>query len=129
MTMSTTRRAPVAWVHEMTGLEVYSVVTWASERPLEIEVIFTGADGDVRWVFARDLIADALDCGSAGDGDVHVSSDGTHLSLALFDPPVVFRTSSFPMCGFMSSTYSIVPRGHEELDVDEIIANLLEGTS
>jgi hypothetical protein len=114
----------------MTGLEVYSVVTWDSQRPLEIEIIFTGADGDVRWVFARDLIADALDHGSAGDGDIHVSTDGTHLSLELFQPPhAVFRTASFPLRGFMSSTYAIVPRGHEELDVDEIIANLLEGTS
>jgi hypothetical protein len=104
----------------MTGLEVYSVVTWDSQRPLEIEIIFTGADGDIRWVFARDLIADALDHGSAGDGDIHMSTDGTHLSLELFQPPhAVFRTASFP----------IVPRGHEELDVDEIIANLLEGTT
>lgn len=118
---------PVRWTHDMTECPVDSVLSWDTKQPLEVKVVFECADGDVTWVFARDLLSDAFAGGCAGDGDVHLCFNSTYsrVTLSLIMPSAKFHTAAHPLKSFMLSVYSIVGRGEENVLVDELIANLL----
>ena len=92
---------------------------------------------EVRWVFARDLLAAGL-YEPTGDGDVHVwpclDARGravTIIELSSPDGEALMQARSDEVCEFLSRTEAIVPRGTEAglMDVDTALGKILAAGS
>ena len=107
------------------GVLIPSKMYWRDSRPLEIVIIFgdvtdTPDDGDgsaelVRWVFSRDLVADADTHGKAGLGDVHIEITCARLLLSLTSPfgTIKVRTDADKILNFLKRTYLTVSMSTE----------------
>ncbi len=93
----------------------------------------TGDDIPVRWVFARDLLAEGL-YEPTGDGDVHVwpclDARGRAvviIELSSPDGEALLQASSAEVCEFLLGAEAVVPMGTEaeHLDFDAAVAHLL----
>ncbi|MCH9815426.1 MAG: SsgA family sporulation/cell division regulator [Actinomycetia bacterium] len=89
--------------------------------------IFTES-GDVEWVFARDLLRDALS-DSVGQGDIRLRSDVGAVIIDLSSPSgeAQLECARRSVEQFISSIYDAVPDGSESglADVDGWIQELL----
>lgn len=92
-----------------------------------------GDDVSVRWVFARDLLAEGL-YEPTGDGDVHVwpclDAHGRAvviIELSSPDGEALLQASTAEVCEFLLRAEAVVPKGTEaeHLDVDGLLARLL----
>ncbi len=92
----------------------------------------SGDDIPVRWVFARDLLAEGL-YEPTGDGDVHVwpclDARGRAvviIELSSPDGEALLQASSAEVCEFLLRAEAVVPKGSEaaHLDVDNALARL-----
>lgn len=101
--------------------------------PFAIAATFgPSTDGGVRWVFARDLLAQGLRA-TAGDGDVRVWPAVSHgkpvvcIGLRSPDGAALLEAPAHPLSAFVTSTYELVPEGRETrlLDLDATIEALL----
>jgi len=106
---------------------------YSSESPYAVTARFRTSDGDVQWVFGRDLLAEGL-TGPAGEGDVTVwpspgASGDDVVCLALESPSggALLEADPLHVRGFLEDTYRLVPAGSESdlLDLDAEIAALL----
>jgi hypothetical protein len=103
-------------------------MSWDSEDPSSLTAMFHAANGDTRWVFARDLVQRAYTFGGAGDGDVRIRKDGSYLVLTLDSPDgaAEARTDAGELANFMAKTYSVVSSAMEsqvyDTQIDRAIA-------
>lgn len=106
---------------------------YVSTDPFAVVAVFRTGTTPIRWVFARDLLAEGLFT-PVGDGDVHVwpclDSRGEAVVLIELTSPhgaALLQTSSRDVSDFLHHTFELVPRGSEELrlDLDDTVLRLL----
>jgi hypothetical protein len=101
--------------------------------PLAVRADFGCNDDEderIEWTFARDLLIDALDAGSAGPSDVVVTVLGDAVELRLWNGREPAETTYLPtkvVRGFVDATLVLVPRGREVGDFDQELAEWLDG--
>ncbi len=112
------------------GVELYYDVT----DPLAVTALFDdGGEQPIRWVFARDLLAEGLvQRSGAGDVVVWPANDANglpvvHLRLCSPHGDALLEAAADQVENFLSATWHLVPLGaeHERLDLDGTIRALL----
>lgn len=101
--------------------------------PWAVTAVFRTADGDVTWVFGRDLLDEGL-AGPSGEGDVAVwpvaTAGGTVLYLSLASPngSALLEADPVAVREFLDRTYVHVPSGTESsrFDLDAELARLVD---
>lgn len=101
--------------------------------PWAVTAVFRTVDGDVTWVFGRELLEEGLS-GPAGEGDVAVwpvtTQNGRLLYLSLASPNGSALLEADPdlVREFLDRTYVHVPHGTESsnLDLDAELARLVD---
>jgi hypothetical protein len=105
-----------------------------SADPYAVIAVFRAGPTPIRWVFARDLLAEGL-FSPVGDGDVHVwpcldSSGRAVVLLELTSPQgeALLQATSRDVSEFLQHTFALVPRGAEDmrLDLDQTVLRLLD---
>jgi hypothetical protein len=135
---------PTSWVVSRTlALELIDTSGEASRLDGELEynatdpyaavAVFRAGPTPIRWVFARELLADGL-FAPVGDGDVHVwpcldSSGRAVVLIELISPhgEALLQARSRDVSDFLQHTFELVPRGTEDmqLDLDQTVLRLL----
>lgn len=114
------------------SVTVPATLSYAASEPYAVTALFRTADGDVAWVFGRDLLEDGMSA-PAGEGDVAVwpsTSQGTRvicLSLASPSGSALLEADLAAVQAFLDDSYRLVPLGSEGdlLDLDAELAALL----
>jgi hypothetical protein len=117
------------------SLPVLAGLRYQADDPWAVHVSFdTGSDddGNVEWMFARQLLTDGLR-ETVGEGDVRVwpsVTDGERMvNLAMTSPSgsALFEIDRDTLVEFLQQTYVAVPTGTEEdvVDLDAELALLL----
>jgi len=108
---------------------------FTSSDPFAVVAVFRTTHSPIRWVFARDLLAEGL-FAPVGEGDVHVwpclDTQGRAVVLIELNSPdgeALLQASSREVSEFLQHTFELVPRGTEEiqLDLDGTLLHLLGG--
>lgn len=103
--------------------------------PYAVAACFRAGRTDVRWTFARSLLAEGVH-EPTGDGDVHIwpclDSQGcavTVIELSSPDGEALMQACSRDISAFVARTESLVPTGTEssQVDVDHELDALLAG--
>ena len=106
---------------------------YAAADPYAVAAVFRAGPTPIRWVFARELLAEGL-FAPVGDGDVHVwpgldSCNGAVVLIELNSPygEALLQASSREVSEFLQRTFELVPRGTEDmrLDLDHTVLQLL----
>jgi hypothetical protein len=106
---------------------------YAASDPYAVVAVFRTGATPIRWVFARELLAEGL-FGPVGDGDVHVwpclDSRGQAVVLIELNSPygeALLQAPSRDVSEFLQRTFELVPRGAEDvqLDLDHTVLQLL----
>jgi hypothetical protein len=113
-------------------LRVPSTLVYAIDNPYAVTAVFRTGDGDVTWVFGRDLLDDGL-IEPVGEGDVTVwpaVEDARAIAcLALASPAgsALLHVDASALRAFLDETYALVPLGTEgdHLDIDAELEALL----
>ena len=113
-------------------LRVPSVFEYSTASPYAVTAVFRTADGDVTWVFGRDLLDDGL-LEPAGEGDVTVwpamLDDHVVVCIALASPSgsALLQVDASALRLFLDRSYAVVPLGDESehIDIDAELAALL----
>lgn len=105
--------------------------------PYALTVCFRGAGEAVEWVFARDLLAEAISKGSSGEGDVRVrllippssplsAATAMRITLASPDGHAEIEAEVADFRAFIQRSEFVVPSGSEAtfVDVDAELATL-----
>lgn len=100
--------------------------------PYAVSVAFSGADEEIVWVFARDLLAEGLDF-PRGQGDVQIRPEqrgGRRLVMICLTSPdgtAELEVDSEKVREFVLATEATVPRGseHTVIDLDSELSGLL----
>lgn len=114
------------------GLPVPACFSYSAHDPLSITAEFQGGDAAVRWVFARDLLAEGS-TRPVGDGDVtcwpSTISGQRVVCIALRSPSgqALLEAPFDEIEHFLRRAYDVVPGGTESdfLDLDALIDDLL----
>lgn len=116
-----------------TSTPLAAELCYESSDPFAVTARFRTGTTEVRWVFARDLLAEGL-YEPAGDGDVHVwpclDARGhavTIIELASPDGEALMQAHSEDVCEFLANVEALVPTGCESdlLDIDGVIGRIL----
>lgn len=115
------------------SVTVLALMDYAAHEPYSVRATFRTSEGDVNWVFARDLLAEGLRK-PAGDGDIAVwpsrNSSGDVFCLSLSSPSgqALMEAPREDIEDFLARTYTVVPAGSESgmIDIDSLIDRLLE---
>lgn len=115
------------------SVTVAALLDYAAHEPFSVRATFRTSEGDVRWVFARDLLSDGLRK-PVGDGDIAVWPSKTHdrdvLCISLSSPSgqALMEAQRKDIEEFLARTYTVVPLGSEGamLDIDSLIDRLLD---
>lgn len=102
---------------------------WFPDSPLLIEILFN-RQGNV-WTLGRDLVADGLACGSAGEGDIRFTpepSDPLSLRMTLSSPSgqVCLRVNRKELAAFLEATLAEAPDADVPLANDHDIERLID---
>jgi hypothetical protein len=101
--------------------------------PYAVSARFRTGASEVRWVFARELLAEGL-YEPTGDGDVHVwpclDARGravTIIELSSPDGEALMQARSEDVTDFLSRCEQLVPFGTEDnlMDIDAVLAQIL----
>ena len=111
---------------------VTALLDYSAHEPYSVRATFRTSEGDVNWIFARELLAEGLR-GPAGDGDVAVwpsRTDGRDvLCISLSSPSgrAMLEAARTDIEEFLARTYTVVPMGSEAalIDFDGLIERLL----
>lgn len=111
---------------------VHVELAFDARDPYAVSTTFRTADGNVSWVFARDLMRDGLKK-PVGEGDIMIRpahpSRGPVTVFSLSSPSGDARLEGnrHELYRFVQKTYEVVPEGHESqyLQVDRAIGELL----
>ena len=114
------------------SVTVLALLDYSAHEPYSVRATFRTSEGDVNWVFARDILADGIR-GPAGDGDIAVwpsqtdNADVFCLSLSSPSGQALMEGSRAEVEEFLMRTYTVVPAGSESslLDIDQLIDRLL----
>jgi hypothetical protein len=106
------------------------------DTPYAVSAVFRTSDGDVVWIFGRELLDEGMYAPS-GEGDVTVwpaTSYDRHvvcLSLASPSGSALLEADPAPLRAFLDATFDLVPPGEESayLDLDSQLAALLDDDS
>ncbi|MFE6895202.1 SsgA family sporulation/cell division regulator [Streptomyces sp. NPDC057694] len=112
------------WVAHRLALPITCEFSFSAKDPCAVTLIFDAeSERPVRWVFARELLAEGL-TGLAGGGHA-VLWPGTDASgqASLWVEVGAARTALFeipaePVATWLADTYTTVPRGQEMAGVD-----------
>lgn len=92
--------------------------------PFAVVAVIDAGTTPIRWVFGRDLLVEGL-FSPAGDGDVHVWPSVDHhgqavvlIELSSPSGSALLQAPSREVNEFLHHTYSVVPRGAEDLNLD-----------
>lgn len=113
-----------------TGAVVNAVLGYRAMDPYAVELAMDSGAETVVWIFARDLLRDALS-GGAGVGDVHLHPAGpTELLLQLHPgrgEPAIFHVDTATVSRFVDAAYTLTPDGAETalLGLDTALDQLL----
>ncbi len=115
------------------SVSVLALLDYAAHEPYSVRATFRTSEGDVNWVFARELIAEGLRK-PAGDGDIAMwpsKTDGHEvLCISLSSPSgqALMEAPREIIEDFLARSYTIVPVGSESalIDMDSLIDRLLE---
>ena len=117
-------------------LELTAELRYDAADPYAVDIVFhTGDPRGVRWVFARDLLAEGL-FRRTGDGDVrvspHLDDRGTRIvqiELRSPDGEAVLQAPADGLRGFLESTYAVVLPGSESAHIDlDMLVEALRGS-
>lgn len=119
-------------VEEDHRVALSATLEYSAVDPFAMSVTFHTGDGNVTWVFARDLMRDGL-IGPSGEGDIQFRpahpSRGPIINITLSSPSGVahIEAARAELAAFVSEIYSAVPDGSEwmYLDLDTTIDGLL----
>ena len=123
-------------VPEHGGVPLTASLYYRGDDPYAIRMAFhVGTEDPVEWIFARDLLAEGLDC-VAGDGDVRVwPTTAAHrdvLNLELSSPfgQAHFEAPLTAITGFLLRTFEVVPAGREGefIDIEGELNDMLRWT-
>ena len=98
-------------------LRVPSTLLYSADHPFAVTTVFRTADGDVTWVFGRDLLDDGL-IEPSGEGDVTVwpavHGGRAVVCLALASPAgsALLHLDAGALRAFLDESYDLVPHGH-----------------
>lgn len=109
-----------------------ATLSYDAHEPFAVTATFRTGEGDITWVFARDLLRDGL-TRPAGEGDIVIRpahpSRGALIILTLNSPSGSARLegSREDLRAFVAEMYDLVPDGAEwpYLEIDSVIAELL----
>lgn len=108
------------------------VLAYEAQDPFAMSATFRTGEGDITWVFARDLLRDGL-TNPAGEGDILIRpahpSRGPVVIFTLSSPSGAARLEGnrHELREFVKDVYDLVPDGYEwqYLQVDRVIGELL----
>jgi hypothetical protein len=111
---------------------VPATLSYSVDEPYAVTTLFRTSDGDVAWVFGRDLLEDGM-TSPVGEGDVAVwpsTATGDRiicLSLASPSGSALLEADLMAVRRFLDDSYRLVPLGSESsmLDLDSALAELL----
>lgn len=117
---------------EDTRVALTATLQYSASDPFAMSATFRTGDGDITWVFARDLLADGL-TESVGEGDIHIRpghpSRGAPVIISLSSPSGTARIEAprAELSAFVNDVYTAVPAGSEwmYLDLDHELSELL----
>jgi Streptomyces sporulation and cell division protein, SsgA len=101
--------------------------------PYAVSACFRTGSSEVRWVFARDLLAEGL-YEPTGDGDVHVwpclDAHGRAVAIIELSSPdgeALMQARSDEVTDFLARCETLVPTGSEAglMDIDDALARIL----
>ena len=109
-----------------------ATLAYDANDPFAISATFRTGDGDITWVFARDLLRDGL-TDAVGEGDIVIRpahpSRGPLVLLTLSSPSGSARLEGDrdQLRGFVTEVYEALPQGDEwqYIQVDRVINELL----
>jgi hypothetical protein len=118
-----------------TYLPLETELQYSTSDPLAITALFDTGEGEpVRWVFARDLLANGLDH-RVGEGDISVwpaLDDGGFLAVRLQlqspDGAALIDADSADIERFLAKTWKLIPQGGEidHLGLDRVLELILD---
>ena len=105
---------------------------YSPAEPYAVHATFHTLEGDISWVFGRDLLRAGLD-EPAGEGDVTLwpadGADGPIVCIALSSPTgeALLEADPAPLAAFLTRTLEQVPIGAETelIDLDRLVDRLL----
>lgn len=96
--------------------------------PLAVSLHISGESAEDTWVFARDLLADGLrSMAPVGAGAVQVQATSVLTEISHLAPDGTVQLLRLPWWNtreFIRLSQTVVPRGHEELDIDSWLDDL-----
>ena len=105
------------------AIAVPATLSYTREAPYAVTAAFHTAEGDVTWIFGRDLLCQGIEA-PVGDGDVAVwpSTHGHTVSLCLsLSSPTgsaLLEADIAAVEAFLDLTYVLVPLGSEGTHID-----------
>ncbi|QUQ66087.1 SsgA family sporulation/cell division regulator [Kutzneria sp. CA-103260] len=111
------------------AVPVPAALRYDPSDPYAVTATFHHGQGEVSWIFARDLLADGL-LAPSGDGDLHINpvagSDMVLFVLTSPDGAAVMEASAGELADFLDLSYDQVPPGAEwdQVDFDRELAAL-----
>ncbi|UDY22193.1 SsgA family sporulation/cell division regulator [Nocardioides sp. Kera G14] len=114
-------------------VEVATTMSYCSQDPYAVSLVFHSAAGDVEWVVARTLLLQGL-AAPSGEGDVKVypsiDEDARSVAVLDFSSPdgrLIAQADSHEIQLFLARTFALVPVGTESrhIDMDVLISQLL----
>ncbi len=117
------------WIRGVGEAETVEVrMSYDPADPLAISLRITGESRVDSWVFSRDLLADGLRSMvpvGAGSIQVQATSVLTEISHLSDDGGIeMLRLPWWNTREFIRLTHTVVPRGHEEIDIDSWLDDL-----
>lgn len=108
--------------------EVQTTIHYVRENPYEVRFHFPQVTHeDTDWIFSRDLLVDALENGSAGEGDVRISVNGSVFSVtvgATFESGgMVLNYDTMDIRTIVNRSLDMVPLGSESIKFDNLLAD------
>ncbi|MGH3501167.1 MAG: SsgA family sporulation/cell division regulator [Nocardioidaceae bacterium] len=116
-----------------TATELQAELSYDNRDPYAVSAAFLTTDTMVRWVFARELLAQGL-YEPTGDGDVHVwpclDARGTAVTIIELSSPdgeALLQAHSREVSEFLQRTEGLVASGTESdlVDLDAALAHLI----
>ena len=117
------------WIRSVGDAETVEVrMSYDPADPLAVSLRITGETRDDTWVFARDLLTDGLrSMVPVGAGAIQVQATSVLTEIShLLEGGVVemLRLPWWNTREFIRLTHTVVPRGHEDVDIDSWLDDL-----
>jgi hypothetical protein len=111
-------------------IPVPTTLGYDATAPFSVSAVFHTKDGDVVWVFGRDLLCDGLH-GPVGHGDVivwpsqHIGRSVVCIALSSPSGNALLEADRRDVVTFLRATFVVVPIG-SEMDAQDVDAELAE---